>query len=181
MSTIHAPNTPAAPRRRPLIRLDPGWLFLMAGLTIVAATILIPAAAELDEARWQRNKAMAIQRHREARLERYGQYLAAVQRGDDDIVLSLLATQLNMSPADRVPLMPPDDPRRLSASPFPALEPDPMELPLRPLSLEHPSLLTRLTTNDRDRLWLLAGGALCILIGVLPSVSSAVLRTRPAH
>ena len=130
----------------------------------------------LSEARWQRNKALAIERHRTARLERYGQYLAAVQRGDDDIMLSLMATQLNMSPAARVPLMAPDDSRRVSASPFPGLEPEPMDLPARPSWEEHPSLLTRLTTNDRHRLWMLAGGVLCLLLGVLPAVGGSSRR-----
>lgn len=172
MPTRHAPHIPDQPLpvRRPLIRLDAGWFFLAAGLAVVAATILIPASIDLSEARWERNKALAIERHRQMRLERYGQYLAAVQRGDDDVMLTLMATQLNVSPVARVPLMAPEDPRQVSASPFPGLEPEPIELPPRPSWESDPSMLVRLTTNDRHRLWLLAGAGVCILIGVLPAV-----------
>lgn len=175
MPTVHAPHIAASsrPRPRPLFRLDAGWLFLIAGLAVVSATILIPASLDLSESRWQKDKALAIERHRQTRLERYGQYLAAVQRGDDDLMLSLMATQLNMSPAARVPLMPPEDPRAVSASPFPGLEPEPIDLPERPAWESNPSLLVRLTTNDRHRLWMLASGAVCILIGVLPTIGAA--------
>lgn len=165
--TLHGPSHAVM---RPLVRLDPGWLFLIAGIATLAATVLIPAAADLDEARWQRNKALAIERHRLDRLERYGQYLAAVQRGDEDVTLSLLATQLNLSPVARIPLTPVVDPGRTNASPFPALEPDPLTLPERSPLQEHPSILLRLTTSDHHRLWLIAGGVFCTLIGLLPPV-----------
>jgi len=66
--------------------------------------------------------------------------------------------------------MPPEDPRRVSASPFPGLEPDPIVYPPRPVSLENPSLLTKLATGERSRLWMIAGGVLSILIGVLPAI-----------
>jgi hypothetical protein len=171
MPTVHAPSHELAPRPRPLIRIDPGWLFLMAGLALVAATVLIPAGNDLEDARWERNKALAIERHRVQRLERYGQYLAAVHRGDEDVMLSLVATQLNMSPIERVPLMAVPDPLDTSASPFPALEPEPLVLPPKPRPDTAPSLLTRLTTDDRHRLWLIAAGVVCILIGVLPPLA----------
>lgn len=165
VAAVHAPTVAV---KRPLFRLDAGWLFLAAGVAVIAATVLIPAAADLDEAHWQRNKALAIERHRLERLERYAQYLAAVQRGDEDVVLSLMATQLNRSPIARVPLTPVSEPARTSASPFPALEPDPLTLPERMPLQKNPSLLLRLTTNDHHRLWLIAGGVFCVLIGLLP-------------
>ncbi len=167
MSALHAPSHTVT---RPLFRFDAGWLFLIAGITALAATVLIPAAADLDEARWQRNKALAIERHRIERLERYGQYLAAVQRDDEDVTLTLLATQLNLSPVARIPLTPVADPGRTNASPFPSLEPDPLRLPERSPLQEHPSILLKLTTSDHHRLWLIAGGVLCTLIGLLPPV-----------
>jgi hypothetical protein len=166
-STVHAPSHAVT---RPLFSLDAGWLFLIAGIAVIAATVLIPAAADLDEAYWQRNKALAIERHRLDRLERYGQYLSAVQRGDEDVTLSLMATQLNRSPVSRVPLTPVIEPGRTNASPFPSLEPDPLQLPDRLPLQKHPSMLLRLTTNDHQRLWLMAAGVVCMLIGLLPPV-----------
>jgi hypothetical protein len=166
-SAVHGPSHEVA---RPLFRFDPGWLFLIAGIAAVGATVLVPAAADLDEARWQRNKALAIERHRLERLDHYGKYLAAVQRADEDVVLSLTATQLNRSPVGRIPLLPVPEPGRTSASPFPALEPGPLKEPDRLPLQRNPSLLQRLTTSDRHRLWMLAGGMLCMLIGLLPPV-----------
>ncbi len=165
MPAVHQPSHAVT---RPLFRLDAGWLFLTAGLALVATTVLIPAAADLDEARWQRDKALAIERHRLDRLERYGKYLAAVQRADEEVVLSLMATQLNRSPVGRVPIMPVDEPARTSASPFPTLEPDALVLPERYPLQQRPSLLLRLTTSDHHRLWMIAAGVLCVLVGLLP-------------
>lgn len=167
MSTVHPPSHQVT---RPLFRLDAGWLFLIAGIALLGATVLVPAAADLAEAEYQRNRALAIERHRLDRIERYGQYLAAVQRGDEDVRLSLMAMQLNRSPVDRIPLMPDPEPAKTSASPFPALEPPPLTMPERADSQKDPSILTRLTTNDHRRLWLIAGGVVCVLIGLLPPI-----------
>lgn len=165
MRALHGPSHLVT---RPLFRLDAGWLFLAAGLALIGATVLVPAAADLDEAHWQRDKALAIERHRLERLERYGKYLAAVHRGDEDVTLSLMATQLNRSPVNRVPLMPVPEPAKTSASVFPVLEPEPLELPERYPLQKSPSLLQRLTTSDHHRLWMIAAGVLCVLVGLLP-------------
>jgi hypothetical protein len=149
----------------PLVRLDPGWLFLLAGLAVLAATVLIPAYDDLAQARWQRDRALAIEQHRVQRLERYGAYLDALDRRDESVVLSLAAEQLNKVPVGRQPLLPPADPGTRSASVFPMLEPEPLRLPT---VQAQDSTLARLATGDRTRLWLIAGGALCVLLGVLP-------------
>ena len=164
------PTTTATARTlRPLVRLDPGWLFLIAGAAVVACTVLIPAQRSLDNARWERDRAMAIERHRVERLERYAAYLDALGRGDESVLLSLAATQLNMSPEDRVPLTLPDDPALTSASVFPALEPPPLDLPVRPEKARSPSLLERLTIGDTSRLWLMALGLISLVWGLLPA------------
>src|SRR5688572_11522684 len=113
---------------RPLIPLDAGWLFVIAGLGVLASTVLIPAIDDLEEARWQRDRAVAIERHRLERLERYGAYLDAVMRGEESVVLALAAEQLNRVPAGRQPLIPVTEPARRSASVFPSLEPPPLKV-----------------------------------------------------
>lgn len=132
---------------------------------------MIPAQRDLALARWQRDRATAIERHREERLSHYGAYLAAIEKGDESVVLSLAGTQLNKSPSDRVPLLPAPDPSRASASIFPALEPEPLRLVESPDFASRASLLERWTTDDQVRLWLLAGGVLALLMGVLPPSS----------
>ncbi|MBY0311483.1 MAG: hypothetical protein K2W85_05395 [Phycisphaerales bacterium] len=161
------------PLSRPLIKLDAGWLFLIAGLGVLAATVLIPARHDLDLARWQRDRAGAIEKHRLDRIERYGSYLRAVEKDEECVVLTLAAVQLNRSPVDRVPLDVRAEPGNTSASVFADLEPPPPVLPEKPVVSERSSILARWTINDRTRLWLLAGGVLCVLIGLLPAATPA--------
>lgn len=168
MLRINPSHHDTSPTRRPLIRLDPGWLFLIAGLAVVAATVLIPSGHDLKLARWERDRALAVERHRLERLERYGAYLDAVRRDDENVLLSLAATQLNVSPANHVPVGPLADVSMTSASPFPGLEPEPLNLPPRPEAGAGSSYLERLTIGDTSRLWLLAIGVVCILFGLLP-------------
>lgn len=145
--------------------LDPGWLFLAAGVIIMGATIVIPAQDNLAEARWQRERALTQERRRQERIENYERYLKALDAGDEQLALSLAATELNLIPEDREPL--PGMPRGQadSATIFSALEPPPIHWNERPVP---DSILYRWTTDDRRRLWLIAGGALACLLGLLP-------------
>lgn len=160
----HAPES----RVTPLVRLDAGWLFLIAGVGLLGATVLIPAQRELALARWQRDQAAAIERQREERRTRYGGYLNALDRNDESVVLSLVGTQLNKSPADRVPITLPGDPAIVSASVFPSLEPPALRLVPTPDFKAGESTLERWTTDEKVRVWMLAGGVLSILVGLLP-------------
>lgn len=150
----------------PLARFDPGWLFMLPGAVIVAATVLIPAQDELAVALWRRDAALATLDHRTARLRNYSAYLDALDRKDDAVLLDLAARQLNLAPEGRRPILTPVSAVQLSASVFPQLEPAPVEKP----GLDLPrTILRKLTTDNRTRLWLAAFGALCILIGALPA------------
>ncbi len=150
---------------RPIVLFDPGWLFLIAGLAILAATVLIPAKDDLEEARWLRDRALAVEQHRVDRLDRYTDYLKSLDDADQSLIQSLAASQLNQIPSDRMPLPGATETGRSSASVFPALEPEPLLLNDR---AKVGSMLERWTTDDKTRIWLIAGGALCVLIGLLP-------------
>lgn len=145
--------------------LDPGWLFLLAGVTIIGATVLIPAADELAEARWQRERSLTQERRRDERLQNYQQYLDALESNNQLLALSLAASELNLIPTDRDPL--PGLSRGMpdSATIFNALEPTPIVWTERPLP---DSILYRWSTDDAKRLWLIAGGALACFFGLLP-------------
>lgn len=152
--------------------VDPGWLFLLAGVALIGATVLIPAADDLRHAQYLRDAAVQIKAHRDERIEGYEQYLEAVKSQDRSLVMSLAASQLNQIPADRAPIpgMSDGTPRALTnASVFPALEPPPLALPER---VEVDSLLKRLATGETTRLWLIAAGAAFVLIGVLPKTKT---------
>jgi hypothetical protein len=160
---IRTPQSQRAP-----FLIDPGWLFLLAGLALVGATVLIPASDDLAATRFQRERALAIEAHRLERLARYEEYLAALDNKDPSLVLSLAASQLNEIPEDRAPI--PGQRGALGAmadaSVFPSLEPPPMKLPER---RESPSILDRWTNSNPTRVWLIAAGAACVLVGLLPA------------
>lgn len=158
----------------PLARFDPGWLFLIPGAVILAATVLIPAQDDLAVAAWRHEQAEAALEHRRDRLRNYTEYLDALDRGDEAVLLDLAARQLNLAPAGRKPMLMPAAATSLSASVFPQLEPPP---PQRPRLDLPQTILRRLTTDNRTRLWLAAAGALCILFGVLPPT----VRVHPRH
>jgi len=157
-------------RTWPIARyLDPGWLFLAAGLGLLISTVLIPAFEALNQARWQRDCALAVERHRMDRLDRYHRYLAALEADNPDLLLSLAMTQLNAIPADQR-VLPTSSGSPSSASVFPQLEPPPIELPGR---RRVGSLLERLATDERTRLWLIVAGGVCVLVGLLPGATTS--------
>lgn len=146
--------------------MDPGWLFLIAGLGVLGATLLVPAADDLDEARWKRDVAVVYAQHRQDRLDRYDGYLKALDRRDPSLVYALAQSQLGQMPADRGLITAINDSRVRNVSVFPALEPPAMELP--PARKPVDSILTRLALGGTSRLWLIAVGAMCVLMGMLP-------------
>jgi hypothetical protein len=157
----------SVPHDRPI--LDPGWLFLVAGLGILGATLLVPAADDLDEARWKRDVALVYEQHRQERLDRYQGYLDALGRKEPQLITALAGSQLGQMPSDRGLISAINDSRVRDVSVFPALEPPAMALPAprRPVD----SLLTRLAMGPTSRLWLIAVGAMCVLLGMLPATS----------
>jgi hypothetical protein len=134
---------------------------------LVAAAVLIAAEDDLYAARFQRDGALAIERRHAQRVERYEAYFQAVQRRDPTVVRSLLAGQLRESPTDLVeehlPGVPVFDPGPVFAS----LEPPEAEVPSR---VRVDSVLARWATDDTSRVWLMASGAMCVFVGLLPPV-----------
>jgi len=152
-------------RSRGLFRIDAGWLFLLSGLAIMCAAVLIPAHDDLALTRFERDRARAIESWHAQRVENYAEYLDALRDGDETLVLSLAAMQLNMIPVGSTPLVTSVRPQATSASVFPELEPR-FTAPPPPQFYE--SKLRRWATDGRHRLWMIAGGAMAVLFGLLP-------------
>lgn len=152
-------------RDGPLFRFDPGWLFLVAGAALVSATVLIPAVDDLAQARWHRDRAVAVERYRAARLETHSAYLDALDRGDAAVLLALAQTQLNMTPVDGRPLVDLTQRGLSSASVFDGLEPTFVPAP-KPARAG--SILERWATDEQMRLWLMGLGGILVLVGLLP-------------
>lgn len=145
--------------------IDPGWLFLAAGVALLAATVVIPAAEDAERARWQRDRAMAVEAHRQERLNRYEEYIAALEAGEPALVLALAEKQLNQIPADRALIPGRQSSAMEGASVFLSLEPGPLVLPEYHRS---ESMLSKWTRGGPMRVMLLACGAICVMIGLMP-------------
>lgn len=167
-----APIQSDTPPARVPVLVDPGWLFVLAGLTLLLASVLIPAAEQVREAYWQRDRALLVESHRQERMTRYQEFATALEHGEKPLVLSLAASQLNQIPADRVPIGVGStkggytDIKAGSASVFPNLEPDPIDLPEYQ---RFDSTLSRMVTDEKVRPWVLVVGSVLVLVGLLPA------------
>lgn len=167
-----ADNSPMSRPRRSL-RIDTGWPFLVAGIMLLASAAVIPALDDLAEARWQRDRALALERHRAERLSKHERYLAALQAQDHDLMLALAATQLRAIPAGKSLVLPVARADAPSASVFPALEPPAMRFAERRRT---GSILEGLTLDRDVRPWLIGAGGVLLMIGAMPTAGA---RPRP--
>ncbi|HWB20610.1 MAG TPA: hypothetical protein VG711_09940 [Phycisphaerales bacterium] len=149
---------------RPLFQVDPGWLFVFAGVAACAAAVLIPAQQDLGKLQSQ----LAMMKAEEAQavdsLEAHAQFLDSLERGEPELTRRLAASQLRLVPKGESPvLLTLQNPAPItdwleSTTPFHLPQQDP----------QPPSLLSRLADGPH-RLWLLAGGAFAVFLGLLVS------------
>lgn len=161
-----------AHRSAALFKLDPGWLFLCAGVAVLSAAMVIPAQRDLRAACIERDKARAVEQWQADRLERYSTYLDAAQNPDGRTARWLVATQLNLVPATSVPIATFTDPARADAGVVALADLEP-PLVFTPPPTHRISTLERLATGP-FRLWVIAGAAVCVLIGLLPAARKAL-------
>ncbi len=152
-----------------------GWLFLAAGMAMLACVALVPVMDDLEKAKWRRAQAEALLEHKRERLDNYSTYLEALDRQDETVMKALAATQLNLAPADRTPVWMDGDIDHFNASVFDDLEPAPVVMPRLGMG---DSTLRNLIEGDTTRMLMIVGGALCVLIGVLPPASRESARGR---
>lgn len=151
----------------PLSILDPSWLFLLAGLALVASAVLIPAFDDLTQARHHRDRAVAMEAYRNERLANYTGYLGALDARDETLMRSLAASQLNLTPRGTELLVLPARSGGAGSDVFAQL--DPVYTPPEPPT-KVGSTLERWAMQPRTRLWVIAFGALCVLVGILPKL-----------
>lgn len=171
MSTQRARSIPA----ELLSRCDPGWLFLLTGIALIAAVVILPARDDLDQAEWMRDQILAEEAYRGEQLARHSNLLQSLRAEDPKVVRWLAASQLNMAIEGHDVLPAAAMPRgtRREADVFEMLNPV-YDAPASPSPPD--SLLHRLAVDERARLWVVLGGAMCIFYGLLPA---AAARTRP--
>ena len=91
-------------RVAPIARFSPGWPFLIAGLIVVGAVMLVPAWRDVQSVRLERDRLQAVVDYEARRVEATEAMLAAVESGDPELERRLIAWQLNLLPAGDVAL-----------------------------------------------------------------------------
>lgn len=159
----------------PLFRLDPGWLFVIAGAALLSCLVIIPAQEDLRLAHAAKARALALESHRSKRIANYASYTDAINGRQETLMLALAAGQLNLAPADKAALVTSSEYITRSAGVFADLEPkfEPPAPTTRP-----DSLLYSLATRKTARMWVMVIGAVSILYGLLPSADSGSRHTR---
>ncbi len=150
---------------------DPGWLFVLAGGAVFVATALIPAFDDAHIAERQVEQGRGWADHQTKRVERYSDYLDALDRKDPTLIASLAATHLHLRPAGKQAILfeDPEEAARKPINVFEGVEPEP---PRTPAAYKPPnSVLGSLARGERSRLVLFAGASLCIFWGLLPPVT----------
>ncbi len=168
-----ADNASVMRATRPLFRFDPGWLFIIAGLAVCAAGVLLPAQADLRALEEQ----LAVLQGEEARayqrLAAHADFIDQVDRGDPGIIKRLAAAQLNLVPeGDKPVLLAGGD-----TSPVTEWIDATVDLNLRPPPIEPVSTLSR-WANGTSRLWMFGGGIMSVFIGLLISPDGSRSRRR---
>ena len=155
---------------KPLIRIDGGWLYVIAGLLVCTTGILIPVEQDLRDLKDQLQAVQTREYQTSLRLAATSNVLDQLDAGEPALLRRLAASQLNIVPAASTPIL------RSSAPPLPLSEW--VEATIRDktsvTTTRRRSLLTRLTSGRR-RLWVFGVGVLCVFFGLLfdPALSAA--------
>lgn len=158
---------------RPLFRLDPGWLFILAGLAVCAAGVLLPAQADLRALEDQLALLQGEEARAYQRLAAHADFIDQVDRGEPGIIKRLAAAQLNLVPEGDKPVL-------LSggeASPVTEWIDATVDLNLRPPPIDPASTLSR-WANGQSRLWMFGGGIMAVFIGLLISPEGSRARRK---
>lgn len=154
--------SPSMRRARPLFDPDPGWLFLLAGLAMICAAVILPVHRQLHELRQQVMELEAEEQTSLARLKAHAAFRDLLAQDDPTLMARLAASQLNMiRRGERAVLI---------ATTSDAPLTDWVDATVRPVTFDaepYPeSRLVRLVTGDK-RQWVLAASAFCIFAGLV--------------
>lgn len=149
-------------RVRPLFDPDPGWLFLIAGLAMICAAVILPVHRQLHELRQQVASLEAEEQTSLGRLKAHAAFRDLLAQEDPTLMARLAASQLNMiRRGERAVLI-------ATTSDAPLTDwVDATVLPVKSDATPYPeSRLVRLVTGDK-RQWVLAASAFCIFAGLV--------------
>jgi hypothetical protein len=161
-------------RLLPRIRIGAGWLYVLAGLGLCAAGMLVPARADLEDLRRQRDRLAGEKAIAEERVAAYESFLRLLEADDPALIRRLAAAQLNLVPEGETPV--------LMAASRTATVTDWIDGNVRaePAAAAPPrdTLLSRLVGGP-GRLWVLAAGVVVVFVGLLLDDGRSSARRRP--
>jgi len=163
LASAHPDDSAETTRADALASSATRWACFICGVALLAGAMFVPAREDLARVEHQRDTALAIEAHHEARIDRYDRALASIDRGDPDTMARLTHASLGLIPEHTEALVPSGAQRDPML--FELLEPEPFE---RPVYERDRSRFERLVLSETTRLWVIAGAALLALIGLLP-------------
>ncbi|MBO6512440.1 MAG: hypothetical protein JJ974_00555 [Phycisphaerales bacterium] len=137
--------------------------FFIAGIVLIVAAAILPLRADLEWTTHQRNLALVQEQENAARNASYQQMIDAIDQQNPDTLRLLAQSNLGVIPADHNALVAPG--AKPDPMVFELLEPTPLD---RPEFAPRYSRLERLVMVPETRLWVIAGGMLLVLLGLLP-------------
>lgn len=159
-----ADNDDVKPLTRPLFYLDAGWLFVLAGIAVCAAGVLLPAQSDLEALQRQLHQLQSEENRAYARLKAHADFMDQVDRADPSLVRRLAAAQLNMLPeGDTAVLL-----ASSTSSPVTSWIENTIDLDIRPPKPKPVSTLGR-WANGPNRLWFFGGGIMAVFVGLILS------------
>ncbi len=152
--------------------------FFITGLVLIVAAAVLPLRADLEWTTHQRNLALVQEQENLARNASYAQMIAAIDQKNPDTLRLLAQSNLGVIPADHNALVAPG--AKPDPMVFELLEPAPLT---RPEFAPRYSRLERLVMIPETRLWVIAGGMLLVLLGMLPQAkpSQRISTRRAVH
>ena len=154
---------------RPLIPIDPGWLFIASGLAMFVAVMLIPPQQQLHDLTIARQRLVDRERMMVDRLRAHADFLSQIDRMDQAVMARLVSAQLNYVRRGDVAMF-----EAASAS-MPVTDWIDMTVPL--IETPEPTFpQTRLVelVSGENRHWIMAGSALSLFIGLLLQSGSRI-------
>lgn len=165
-------------RRYPFrVRLpDAGWLYIISGLIVGAASVLIPAQEQLRHLETQRDELATREQHLAKRLHAHAVLLEDLDRAHPAMVRRLAAAQLNVMPRQWEPIL---LARETTAQVDRWVETAVPMTVARTQAADEQSLLSKLVQGPH-RLWVMGAAVLCMFAGlVIGSAGEAESAVRP--
>ncbi len=157
----------------PRFRLDPGWLFVIGGLVLCVAGILLPAQRNLESLQRQRARLCYEEAVLQGQLAAREGLLRDLDRRQPALIRRLAASQLNLVPRDEEPVLVSST---LNDDIISWVDATVETTPIDQVAIAD-STLSRIMSG-RHRLWFLTAGVISAFVGLLLDPSLTRVRKK---